>query len=152
MAKPALGGSYDLMNLLPGGQAVPAPAAPAAEPKLPAAAPARSPEAPRERRRRAVATRPVPPPAPPVEPEPEPAVRVVLERVPAQVPAPLLEEARREVYWTPGLTLSALVAEALEEHLARLKAARKRSGEEENLPPLPRGRRIRTGRPLGGGS
>jgi hypothetical protein len=139
--KRALGNRFDLMNLLPGaegvtGNAVQAEVEVARSPDpTPEAAPTKE-----VSRRRSG--------EPPRREEPEPPARARLERIPAQVPAPLLEEARRAVYWTPGLTLSGLVTEALEEHLARLKVARRKAGEEEDFPPLPSGQRIRTGRPI----
>jgi hypothetical protein len=55
----------------------------------------------------------------------------------------LTEEARRRVYWSPGLTLSGLVEEALRRELARL---------ERSLGPIPTKprRELRRGRPVGG--
>jgi hypothetical protein len=100
--KPALGTSFDLKSMLTGAPAVPPLPEPVAEPA------ARAKEAAR------------------------PGAPVVLDHLSAQVPAALLEEARREVHSTPGLNLSALVTEALAEHLARRQAARSRA-------PIPNG-------------
>ena len=106
--KPALGTSFDLKSMLTGAPAVP----PLPEPEVEPAAPARE------------AARPGAP--------------VALADVSVQVPAPLLEEARREAHRAPGLTLSALVTEALAEHLARRKAAR-RAGKDDLEERLPTG-------------
>ena len=62
-------------------------------------------------------------------------------RLTAYVEPVLLERAKSAAYWTPGMTLSALVSEALERELARREAERgepfpARGGE------LPRGRLV----------
>lgn len=65
-------------------------------------------------------------------------------RLSAYVDPGLLERARAAAFWTPGLTLSGLVADALRRELDRLEAER---GEPfpERKGGLPKGR------PLGGG-
>jgi post-segregation antitoxin (ccd killing protein) len=57
--------------------------------------------------------------------------------------AALAELARRRCYWTPGLTMSGLVEEALRRELARL---------ERSLGPIPDRPRseLKRGRPAGG--
>lgn len=63
-------------------------------------------------------------------------------RLTVYVPPHLAERARDAVFWTPELTLSALVAEALERRLRDLE--RERGG-----PFPPRTARLRPGRPVG---
>jgi len=63
------------------------------------------------------------------------------KRLTVYVPAELIERARDAVYWTSGLTLSDLVAEALERRLAEME--RERGG---GFPPRPS--RLRPGRPV----
>ena len=60
-----------------------------------------------------------------------------------RIEAALAEMARRRCYWTPGLTMSGLVEEALRRELNRL---------ERSLGPIPdRPRRdLKRGRPAGG--
>jgi hypothetical protein len=71
----------------------------------------------------------------------EPA-RPVKERVTFQLPAPIIERARDAVYWTPGLTMAALMEEALRTHLDGVE---KKRGE-----PIPsrKGAALKTGRPV----
>ena len=67
------------------------------------------------------------------------------ERVTFQLPVPVIERARDEVYFTPGLTMARLMEEALVAQLQRLESKRGK--------PLPsRGAAaIRTGRPVKAG-
>lgn len=65
-------------------------------------------------------------------------------RLSAYVDHELLERAKAAAYWTPGLTLSGLVAEALRRELERLEA-------ERGSPFPDRGGPLPPGRPLGGG-
>ena len=74
-----------------------------------------------------------PTPAPPVAPR---------GRLTADIDAEILEAARAAVYWTPGLTLAALVEDAL---AAEVHRRVKRRGE-----PFPeREGELTTGRPIG---
>ena len=63
------------------------------------------------------------------------------ERFTAHLPAEVIERARNAVYWTPRLTLAALVEEALENWINQLEAER---GE----PFPPRSGELKTGRPI----
>jgi hypothetical protein len=71
----------------------------------------------------------------------EPA-RPAKERVTFQLPAPVIEKVRDAVYFTPGLTMAALMEEALLTHLDRVE---KKRGE-----PIPsrKGAALKTGRPV----
>ena len=76
---------------------------------------------------------------PPIPPE---AAKVSKERLTVHVGRTLVERLRNAAYWTPGLTLSALAEQALEDGIARLE--RERGG------PFPcRHARLRAGRPPG---
>ena len=46
------------------------------------------------------------------------------QNITASLPRDLAEEAKNTVYWTPGLSLSRLVAEALTESLAKIRKER----------------------------
>jgi len=63
-------------------------------------------------------------------------------RVTTQLPLDLAERVRNAVFWTPGLTVSDLMEEALESHLAKLE---KKRGEA--FPP--RKSPLKAGRPVG---
>jgi hypothetical protein len=73
--------------------------------------------------------------------EPEPA-RMKKQRITFQLPVDLIEKARDVVYFSPGLTLSTLLQEAL---LAQVKKLEKTHGK-----PFPSraGAAIKTGRPV----
>lgn len=72
------------------------------------------------------------------EPEGEAIER---QRMTALLPADLIEKARDACYWTPGLTIAALVEDALRAEIRKREAKR---GE-----PFPsRSGPIRTGRPI----
>jgi len=76
------------------------------------------------------------------EPEPtiEPA-KTPKERATFQLPVDVVERARNAVFWTPGLTMAALMEEALGAHLDRLE---KKRGE-----PFPRrSGALKMGRPV----
>ena len=76
---------------------------------------------------------------PPTPPE---QAKVSKERLTVHVARTLVERLRNAAYWTPGLTLSALAEQALEDEIARLE--RERGG------PFPcRRARLRAGRPPG---
>lgn len=95
-------------------------------PEPPPAAPAPAPE------EVPASTDPAAPAAPPA---------AAFTRFTTSVPSSLVERLRTAVFFTPGLTLSGLAAEALAREIERLEAAR---GE-----PFPAGRgRLRTGRPI----
>lgn len=64
------------------------------------------------------------------------------ERVTFQLPVGLIERARDAVYFTPGLTMSALMDEALRGQLDRLEKKR------ESPFPSRDGAVLRTGRPV----
>ncbi len=65
------------------------------------------------------------------------------ERMTVLVPAALLSRARDAVFWSPGLTMAALVEQAVEREIERLE---KKRGE-----PFPKRKSaIRTGRPIKG--
>jgi len=92
-----------------------------------------------------------PPAAPPMPPPQVPAAAVAApprasseaatERFSASLPVTLVERARTAVFFTPGLTLSALVAAALAHEIGRL--------EHERGQPFPADRgQLRTGRPV----
>lgn len=60
----------------------------------------------------------------------------------AYVPEELLNRARDAVYWTPGVTLTSFVVQALEHEITRL--------EKERGDPFPtRKQQLRVGRPVG---
>jgi hypothetical protein len=72
---------------------------------------------------------------------PEAPNEAATERFSASLPVALVERARTVVFYTPGLTLSTLVAEALAHEIGRLEAER---GQ-----PFPTARgKLRTGRPV----
>ena len=48
----------------------------------------------------------------------------VKERMTVNLPAALIDQARNAVYWTPGLTVAALVEMALGAQLAKLEKSR----------------------------
>jgi hypothetical protein len=93
-----------------------------------------------------------PPAAPPITPPtvvppatvaaaPEAPSEAATERFSASLPVALVERARTAVFFTPGLTLSALLAEALAHQIDRL--------EHERGQPFPADRgKLRTGRPV----
>ena len=63
------------------------------------------------------------------------------QRMTVHVPAELIEKARNACFWTPGLTMAALVEGALEKRLAELE---RKSGK-----PFPeRTGELKTGRPI----
>jgi hypothetical protein len=85
-----------------------------------------------------------PPRVPPstVAAPPEAPSEAATERFSASLPVALVERARTAVYFTPGLTLSGLVAAALAHEIGRL--------EQERGQPFPAVRgKLRTGRPVG---
>ncbi len=63
------------------------------------------------------------------------------ERITAKLPVELIERMRNAVYWTPGLTLTELIAQAVSERLDLIEAQR---GE----PFPPRQGNLKTGRPI----
>jgi hypothetical protein len=80
-------------------------------------------------------------PANPVVMKPEAEKPAAKQRMTVHVPAELIERARNTCFWTPGLTMAALVEEALEKRIAELERKRgepfpKRKGE------------LKTGRPI----
>jgi hypothetical protein len=84
-----------------------------------------------------------PPRVPPatVAGPPEAPSEAATERFSASLPVALVERARTAVFFTPGLTLSALVAAALAHEIGRL--------EHERGQPFPADRgKLRTGRPV----
>ncbi len=74
--------------------------------------------------------------------EAEPATKPnAKQRMTVHVPEVLIDRARNACFWTPGLTMAALVEEALERRIAELEKKRgepfaKRKGE------------LKTGRPI----
>ncbi len=65
------------------------------------------------------------------------------ERTTFQLPVDLIERARNTVYWTPGLTLSALLTEGL------TLAIQKREKRDNRGKPFPkRTGPVKTGRPV----
>jgi post-segregation antitoxin (ccd killing protein) len=80
----------------------------------------------------------------PAYPKPEglrPASGTRKKRLTVYVPEELLEKARDAAFWTPALTLSDLVVEALERRLEEMERER-----GEPFPPRPS--RLRPGRPM----
>lgn len=63
------------------------------------------------------------------------------QRLTAILPADLIEKARDVCYWTPGLTIAALVEDALRAELKKREA-------KHGAPFRPRSGPIRTGRPI----
>ena len=63
------------------------------------------------------------------------------ERLSARVPQEVMERVRNAVYWTPGLTIAGMTAQALEQFIDQIEAER---GE-----PFPRRQgEIQIGRPV----
>lgn len=69
--------------------------------------------------------------------------KVIKERTTFQLPVDLIERARNTVYWTPGLTLSALLTEGL---TLAIKKREKRHNEGQPFPK--RTGPVKTGRPV----
>ena len=69
--------------------------------------------------------------------------KVKKERTTFQLPVDLIERARNTVYWTPGLTLSALLTEGL---TLAIKNREKRDNQDEPFPK--RTGPVKTGRPV----
>lgn len=95
-------------------------------------------------RRRTIGENPLDVIIPPRPPEPAagaPAPGPRKKRLTVYVPGDLLERARDAVYWTPDLTLSDLVAGALERRLEELE-------RERGAPFPPRRSGLRPGRPI----
>lgn len=65
------------------------------------------------------------------------------ERVTIHVAPELIDQVRRASFWTPGLTVSDLAETALAGEIERME--RKRG---EAFPPIPDGKKVRTGRPV----
>jgi hypothetical protein len=80
-------------------------------------------------------------PAYPKPEGPRPASGTRKKRLTVYVPEELLEKARDAAFWTPALTLSDLVVEALERRLEEMERER-----GEPFPPRPS--RLRPGRPM----
>ena len=73
--------------------------------------------------------------------EPEEAPRPAKERMTFHLPVEVMERAKNAVYWTPGLTLADLAAQALTDAVDRLE---KKKGE----PFPPRKAELKGGRPM----
>jgi len=69
------------------------------------------------------------------------AVPVRKERLTVHLPVDLIERVKNAVYWTPGLTLAQLAAEALRQAIDAREAAR-------GAPFPPREHNLTVGRPL----
>ena len=65
-------------------------------------------------------------------------------RVSVHLPTEVLERMRAAVYWTPGATLTELATEAIEEKVTRME---KKNGSP--FDPIPAGKRVSRGRPVG---
>ena len=63
------------------------------------------------------------------------------ERLTAQLPPEVMNRVRDAVYWTPGLTIAGMTAQALNQYVDRLEAER-----GESFPP--RQGAVRMGRPV----
>jgi len=61
------------------------------------------------------------------------------QRLTIQISANIIERIKNAVYWTPGLTLTALTEQALEKAIDKL---------EENRPFPQRTQELRSGRPI----
>jgi hypothetical protein len=73
--------------------------------------------------------------------EPEEAPRPAKERMTFHLPVEVMERAKNAVYWTPGLTLADLAAQALTDAVDRME---KKKGE--SFPP--RKADLKGGRPM----
>jgi len=80
---------------------------------------------------------------PPAEspPKPPPSPKVEKQRLTVHLPADLIERVKNAVYWTPGLTLSGLVEEALTKAVDQLE-------KERGEPFPPRKEELKRGRPV----
>ena len=107
--------------------------------------PAASPRPPAKRK--AASPRPRPRKATETEPPPSPSVK---ERLSVPLPAPLMDRLRDRVYWTPDLTMTALVEDALEKALERLD--RERGKAAPRTAPLKVGRPVKRRTPATGRS
>ena len=71
----------------------------------------------------------------------EPPRRPTKQRLTVHLPVELIERAKNAVYWSPGLTLTALAEDAFGDALSRLEAA-------HGKPFAPRLEELRGGRPM----